>query len=91
MSTKQNLSAAISAGDTLTDKQKDELYGLLAGRTRAATREKLERRINLPLSLWPNYGIFSRVHFDSDGGVSYCAGQNYPSEVAYIRELILKG
>lgn len=92
MTTFRNLSHAISTdGARLTDTQKNQLFGLLAGRTRAGTRERLQRRINLPLSLWPNYGIFQRVQFEPDGGVSYCAGQNYPAEIAYIRALIIKG
>jgi hypothetical protein len=93
--THKTLSAAISAAHdsdvALTDTQKDQLFGLLAGRTRADTRYRLQRRINLPLALWPNYGIFSRVHFEPDGRVSYCAGQDYPAEISYIRGLIIKG
>lgn len=87
----RNLSAAISDNGTLTEKQKSELFALLSSRVRAVTRDRLARRLALPLSLWPNHSRFQRVCFEPNGGVSYCAGQDYPSEIAELRGLILKG
>lgn len=88
----KNLSDLINANATLTEYQKDDLFGLLAGRSRGANRAKLLSRIsNVPLSLWSNYGIYQRVQIDADGSFSYCAGQDYPGEIAYIRKLIIEG
>lgn len=76
---------------TLTDKQKESLFNLFGKGCRQKNRERLWRRLDMSLSLWPNYGIFGRVHLEDDGRFSYCAGQSYPDEVRTVRELILKG
>lgn len=78
------------AGQDLTSGQREEIMSLLSGRVRAETRARLQRRIELPLSLWPMYGIFDRIHFEGDFA-RYCAGQDYGAEIRYIRELILRG
>lgn len=85
------LQTLINDGAKLTEDQKTSLFVLLVGRSRAETREVLNRRINLPLSLWPNYGIFGRVTLEDNERFEYCAGQDYPSEIAYVRKLIIKG
>ena len=91
MSYQTSLRDMIDQDATLTEEQKDSLSALLLGRCRQQTREKFFRRLNLPLSLWPNYGIFSRVHLEYDGEFRYCAGQDYPSEIALVRKLIIEG
>lgn len=85
------LQKLIDAKAELTAEQKESLFCLFVGRSRAEARDKLRRRMDTPLSLWPNYGIFGRVHLESDGQFSYCAGQDYPAEVAHVRQLIIKG
>lgn len=85
-----SLGAAIDAGRQLTPAEIEGCMLVLAPHCRAATREKLARRFALPLSLWPNHSRFYRLHFDN-ARVSYCAGQDYPSEIAELRALILKG
>lgn len=47
------LAKLITQGATLTDEQKDSLYNLVAPRCRRATKERLWRKINLSLALWP--------------------------------------
>lgn len=83
------LQKLINQQATLTQDQKDSLYDLLARRARITTKSELARRINnVPLSLWPNYGIYGRVHLEGNS-FYYCAGQHYPSEIALVRNLIL--
>ena len=88
---KHTLNTLISDEVELTAEQKDSLYRMLSGRIRQPTRVKLRRRIDMPISLWPNYGIFGRVMLEDDGQFSYCAGQDYPSEIALVRKLLLEG
>ena len=57
-------------------------------------REKNKRRLRSLLtygvhSLEP-CGMFGRVIFEGDS-VEYCAGQDYTSEIATVRTLIIKG
>ena len=74
----------------LTELQKDSLYDLLSKHCRADTRKSLYRRIfECPLSLWDSFGIYSRVMAESDGTFSYCAGQDYTSEIATVRKCVL--
>src|SRR5574340_319791 len=87
--TQITLAKLISQGATLTDEQKDSLYELVSSRCRQATKENLRRMINLPLTLWENCGRFDRVHLESNGRFSYCAGQDYPAEIRGLRNLIL--
>lgn len=91
MSYQTSLANMINNDDTLTEDQKASLWRLLMKGTRQKTREKFQRRLNLPLSLWPNYGIFNRVHLENDGEFSYCAGQEYTGEIALVRKLIIEG
>jgi hypothetical protein len=72
----------------LTEAEQDSLYILLAKGCRAKTREKLSRRVKMPLALWSDWGIFRRVSFDN-GQAEYCAGQSYTDEIRTVRELIL--
>ncbi len=72
--------------------QQASLRDLLSGRCRRENRDKLHRRIAVPLSLWPSYGRFERVLLDDNSnGFEYVAGQSYPDEIRELRELILKG
>jgi hypothetical protein len=69
---------------------RDQLFSLLSKRARVKNRALLERSINwFPYDL-KNYGIFDRVHYDVERGWSYCAGQDYPSEIATVRNLLIE-
>lgn len=86
------LSDAIRDGITLSPEQQNELLALLGSKCQQKTKEKLARRLALPLSLMPNYGIFSRVYLSyNTEGVHYCAGQSYTDEVRLVRKLVLEG
>ena len=68
----------------------DKLVQLLGGRKE--TKAKIKRVLEFHLHTIGSWGIFGRVLFDSKANDwEYCAGQDYPSELAYIRKLILKG
>lgn len=83
------LQKLINEGASLNDKQKQSLYNLLCKRAHEKTKNRLHSIIWWhSLSQWPNYGIFNRVHLEGDE-FTYCAGQHYPSEVAYVRNLII--
>lgn len=64
------------------------IVALIAPRCRTETRAKLDRRLRNPDSL-KNYGIFDRLTIFPT--VSYCAGQDYPAELATLRKLIIEG
>lgn len=86
------LSDAITDGITLSPEQQAELVSILGSKCRKETKERLARRFALPLSLLSNHGLFSRVFLRYDReGVTYCAGQDYTSEVRMVRELVLRG
>lgn len=88
---KDTLKKRIEEQGSLTQDEQDALLSLIGGRCRRPTIDALRRRIALPLSLWHNYGIFGRVMFNEDGQtVCYYAGQDYPTEIAAIRKLILE-
>jgi hypothetical protein len=64
------------------------IVALIAPRCRHETRAKLDRRLKNPDGL-KNYGIFDRLTIFP--AVSYCAGQDYPAELATLRKLIIGG
>jgi hypothetical protein len=72
----------------LSDTEQVALFDLLAKGTRQKTRERLARRVELPLSLWKSYGIYSRVTF-VDGDVDYICGQSWIAEMRTLRECVL--
>lgn len=84
------ISAAKQDGGYLNEQQQESLYILLAKGCRAKMRNRLARRVALPLSLWENYGIYRRVEV-GDSSVSYCAGQSYPDEIRTVRECVSGG
>lgn len=80
---------AKNIGGTLTDWQQTELMALLGSGCRKDTKARLSRRLAVPLSLWPYYGIFERVTLSPI--VEYVPGQSYPDEIRTVRQLILEG
>jgi hypothetical protein len=84
-----SLSTRITAGVELAEIELDELMGIIGSRCRVETKEVLRARLSNVAAL-PNFGIFSRVMFE-DRGVSYCAGQDYGSEIATVRRCIITG
>lgn len=51
---------------------------------RANTKEKLFLRLQVPLSLWKRYGIYSRVIL-TDNDVEYICGQSWNDEMRTLR------
>ena len=74
--------------NTLSDQEKAEILDMIGSRCRAETKRKLERKLDLPLSLWDSFGIYDRIKF-KDGKVCYITGQDYTYEMRTIRECIL--
>lgn len=72
----------------ITENQRLSLLRMIGSGCRQKTKEKLARRISLPLSLWANYGIFTRVVFENDD-TNYICGQSWTDEMRTLRECIL--
>jgi len=73
---------------TLTEQQKTDIFRMVGKGCRQQTKDKLSRRLDLPLSLWNRYGIYSRITLD-DSGADYICGQSWPDEMRTLRECIL--
>lgn len=78
---------------TLTEQQQTAILGIIGKGCRAETKERLARRLALPLSLFPRYGIFSRLILwdERDNRPYYICGQSWTDEMQTLRKLILKG
>ena len=72
----------------LTENQRTTFLQMIGSGCRKNTKERLARRIALPLSLWANYGIFTRVVFEKDE-TNYICGQSWTDEMRTLRECIL--
>ena len=72
----------------LSESEQTSLLTIIGKGCRANTKDKLTRRIALPLSLWTDYGIFRRVTF-VNGEVDYICGQSWNDEMRTLRECIL--
>ncbi len=77
----------------LTEQQQTEILSIVGKGCRADTKERLSRRLRVPLSLFPTYGIFSRLIIadDNDRAPYYICGQSWNEEIQTLRKLILKG
>lgn len=79
----------INDGDVMTEKQKQALYDLLKQGKRGRNRDLLHSRIfNVPLSLWPSWGMYGRIQFNGDC-IDYCTGQDFNVEMREISGLII--
>jgi hypothetical protein len=77
----------------LTDHQQTEILSIIGKGCRADTKDRLSRRLRMPLALFPSYGIFSRLIIadDNDRAPYYICGQSWTDEMQTLRKLILKG
>lgn len=73
----------------LTDKQKTDILAMVGKRCRKTTKDRLARRLELPLSLWERFGIYTRLTLD-DKGADYICGQSWDDEMKTLRQCILK-
>ena len=73
----------------LNDAQKADILSMIGKGCRENTKARLARRLDLPLSCWERYGIYSRMTL-SDDGANYICGQSWPDEMRTLRECILK-
>ena len=74
----------------LTEKQKENFVSLFGHGCRQDTKNALWRAANDNFHNVRSCGILERVEFCEDGHVSYCAGQDYPSEITFVRNWIKK-
>ena len=77
-----------NAINALNDKQREAFLSLIGKGCRKNTKEKLSLRLQVPLSLWKRYGIYSRVIL-TDNDVEYICGQSWNDEMRTLRECIL--
>ena len=75
--------------NSLNDEQIKSFIAFVGSKCRQKTKEKLERRLKTPFSLWTNYGIFSRVILENDNQIYYICGQSWNDEMRTLRECIL--
>ena len=75
--------------EKMTEKDKEEIFEILAEGTRQKTRELLAKRLDKHLDLIPEFGILNRL-IKEDYGWNYCAGQSYPDEIRTVRKIILE-
>jgi len=72
----------------LTDKQKADILERVGKGCRQETKDKLARRLELPLSLWKRHGIYSRMTLNEEGA-DYIVGQDWITERKVLRKCIL--
>jgi hypothetical protein len=71
---------------SLTEEEKHSIYEVFSF---GAHKENRERLLNcIHWGIRPNYDIYERVVF-KDGKCHYIAGQSYPDEIRYVRNLII--
>lgn len=73
---------------SLTEKQKSDIFSFVGKGCRENTKAKLSRRLDVPLSLWERFGIYSRVVLN-DTGAHYICGQSWNEEMRTLRDCIL--
>lgn len=73
---------------TLNESQIESLVSMIGSRCRSVTKDKLRRRLSVPLSCLKNYGIYGRVII-KDKHADYICGQDWNSEMKTLRECFL--
>jgi hypothetical protein len=81
------LASRISARVELTSIEIESLCKLLTKGCRQSTKQAVMASLNA-VPYIKSRGIFDRVQFEN-GQASYCAGQDYPSEIRTVRECLL--
>lgn len=71
----------------LNERQRIALMGLFGGGCREATKDRLRACFLDNCRRVRPCGIMGRVEVAPT--VSYCAGQDYPSEIAFIRKILI--
>lgn len=71
----------------LNEAQKTSLLALFGSGCRAPRVRALRACFDDNCRRVKSYGILKRVHL-TDEGASYCAGQDYPSEIRTVREIL---
>lgn len=76
----------------LTENDIDNLISLIGYRCRLKTLQRLRSVLKYHAVSMRSYGIYDRLMFNEYGKNewSYCAGQDYNSEIKLVRELMLK-
>jgi hypothetical protein len=74
---------------TLTDAQKTAILNMVGKGCRENTKARLSRRLDVPLSCWERFGIYSRMTLN-DKGAEYICGQSWNDEMRTLRECILR-
>jgi len=73
----------------LTDEAKLDIYRMVTKGCSQNTKQRVARRLDLPLSCWERFGIYSRLILKDDGA-EYICGQSWADEMRTLRECILK-
>jgi hypothetical protein len=73
----------------LNEAQQNAILSIIGKGCRQPTKERLARRLALPLSLWERFGIYSRLIIE-EAGAYYICGQSWNDEMRTLRECILK-
>ena len=82
------LQKRIDGGRELTEQEQASLVALFGAGCQDKRRRALARFARIVPDV-DGFGIYNRVHIEA-GDVSYCAGQDYPGEVACVRNLMSK-
>lgn len=84
-----SLDSRISARVPLTEKEIEAAMDVIAHRAWQKTKHRVRGALcNVPNI--PSYGIYTRVLFHREGQLcSYCAGQDYTSEIKTVRDCLL--
>jgi hypothetical protein len=73
----------------LTLGERDSIVALIGKGCRKDTKERLWRRLSLPLSLLQDHGIYRRLVI-TDNGCDYTCGQSWGDEMRTLRECLIK-
>lgn len=84
-----SLGQRISCNISLNEAQISAGVALLGHGCRYRTKDRIEVALRCCPKLL-NHGIYNRVLISGEG-MSYCAGQDYPSEIALVRKLLIGG
>ncbi len=74
----------------LTDQEKAEILAMVTKGCRAPMKYRVQHFLEMPLSLWGNHGIYSRVTFPANQkyAVDYVCGQSWNDEMRTLRQCI---